>query len=119
MKCSHVITSYSIHYTKLYDLIKEINSEQSILILSAYSDLDKFEKSIKIGIDGYILKPINYDILNATLYKALLNIKRFNDNKEYEERLDVITSYSIHYTKLYDNSSPVSGLRLANNGGAR
>ncbi len=73
---------------KMSFIIKEINSEQSILILSAYSDLDKFEKSIKIGIDGYILKPINYDILNATLYKALLNIKRFNDNKEYEERLE-------------------------------
>ncbi len=73
---------------KMSFLIKEINAEQNILILSAYSDLDKFEKSIAIGIDGYILKPINYDILNTTLYKVLLNIKRFNDNKEYEERLE-------------------------------
>jgi putative nucleotidyltransferase with HDIG domain len=72
---------------KMSSMIKEINSEQSILILSAYSDLDKFERSIKIGIDGYILKPIDYDILNVTLYKALLNIKRLKDNKEYEERL--------------------------------
>ncbi|MEA2018357.1 MAG: response regulator [Campylobacterota bacterium] len=50
--------------------IKEINQYQNILIISAYSDTKDFVTSIKLGIDGYIIKPIDYEQLNLTLYNG-------------------------------------------------
>jgi len=68
--------------------IKELNENQNILIISAYSDIENFITSIKIGIDGYILKPIEYNQLNSTLYKIVDKIKKFKDNEEYKEKLE-------------------------------
>lgn len=70
--------------------IKEINEEQNILVTSAYSDTQKFITSIKIGIDGYIIKPIDYDNLNTILYKILTKIQKFKENEEYEKNLEYL-----------------------------
>ena len=69
-----VITSYSIHYTKLYEL-----SGSNTLI----NTTGAMENSA-----------------NA----AYMNSHRLYDSKsdEYPNAATVITSYSIHYTKLYD-----------------
>ncbi len=68
--------------------IKEINEEQNILITSAYSDSEKFISSIKIGVDGYILKPIDYDNLNTTLFKIMTKVKKFKEHDIYERNLE-------------------------------
>ncbi|QKJ23311.1 HD domain-containing phosphohydrolase [Poseidonibacter lekithochrous] len=68
--------------------IKELNSEQNILITSAYSDSSKFIASIKIGIDGYIIKPINYDEFNTILIKTTTKINKFKDNELYSTELE-------------------------------
>ncbi len=67
--------------------IKEINPNQNIIIVSAYSEIDNFQRSIKLGIDGYIIKPIDYMSLNKTLFKTVSKIKALKDNIEYEEKL--------------------------------
>ena len=66
----NVITSYSIHYTKLYD------TNLQALIDAARSDR-----------------------LNATICAVLSDRA---DAYGLERARAVITSYSIHYTKLYD-----------------
>ena len=67
--------------------IKELNSEQFILVVSAYSDVDKLVNSIQMGIDGYILKPIDYDLLNQTLLNILTKLKKIKEHAVYEEKL--------------------------------
>jgi YesN/AraC family two-component response regulator len=59
--------------------IKKQDEFQIILIISAYSDPEYFNESIKIGVDGYILKPLDYEQMNIALYKILLKI---NEHKE-------------------------------------
>ena len=73
-----VITSYSIHYTKLYD------EKYKDDILMFNNPRDAF---------GISLKRLGYS-QNTT------------DEKEINEA--VITSYSIHYTKLYDSQASES-----------
>lgn len=68
--------------------IKKINENQNILIVSAYSDTQNFIESIKIGIDGYILKPIEYNQLNTELYKTTFKIKQFKESIEYKSLLE-------------------------------
>jgi len=89
-KCDLIITD--IILPKMNGLefskhIKTINSDQNIIIMSAYSDSDKFSESIKIDVLGYLIKPVIYDELNDCLYKATLKIKKLEDEKKYEKNL--------------------------------
>ena len=79
-----VITSYSIHYTKLYDFSTEVTPGQ--VFHFNYSFEYEFFKGFRGAVAGYYLKQLTED----------------------EGSFGVITSYSIHYTKLYDNSRNTS-----------
>ncbi len=72
--------------------IKEVNSEIPILILSAHNEDDFFIKSIKLGVDGYLLKPIDLDQLVTMIDKVIKKYKYMNEAKsnlhllkEYQE----------------------------------
>jgi len=79
--------------------IKDINQNQNILIVSAYSDTDNFITSIKIGIDGYILKPIDYKQLNTSLYNISNKIKIYKENIEYKINLEQLVEDKIKNIK--------------------
>ena len=83
-----VITSYSIHYTKLYELIRIFSHDAELLALAAqYSGWIMWLPLVACTAfvwDGiYLGATATREYRNATL-------------------VAVITSYSIHYTKLYD-----------------
>ena len=79
--------------------IKSINQDQNILIISAYSDTLNFTTSIKLGVDGYILKPIEYSQLNETLHKTLYKLKKFRENQEYKNNLERLVEEKIKETR--------------------
>ena len=68
---------------EMLDHIKEINSNQNTVIISAYSNTDHFMRSIQLGVDGYILKPIDFKQMNDTLYKIVTKIHKFKDQNGY------------------------------------
>ncbi len=78
--------------------IKQINENQNIIIVSAYSDTSNFTQSISLGIDGYILKPIDYNQMNSLLYKILLKIKNYQENEKYKIELESIVLDKIKET---------------------
>ena len=73
---------------EMAEIIKKENEDQNILVVSAYSDVDNFTRFIRLGIDGYILKPIDYQQFNATLYKVVYKISQFKENEHYRESLE-------------------------------
>lgn len=68
--------------------IKQLDPEQDIVITSAYSDSSYFTEAIKMGIDGYILKPIDYDQLIDILYKTMMRIKAKDEEKEQRRAME-------------------------------
>lgn len=95
--------------------IKEINNKQNIIIISAYSDVKNFVTSIKLGIDGYIIKPTKYAEMNGILYKLSLKIKNSYENNINEEQqkflMDHIRQKNIllrQYTDVIDKVAIVS-----------
>jgi len=68
--------------------IKNINEEQNIVIISAYADTKDFIESIKLGIDGYVLKPIDFQQLNSMLFKIVEKIHKYRENIEYQKDLE-------------------------------
>ena len=67
--------------------IKEINKDQPIIITSAHSESKYMYGAIKMGIDGYILKPFDYEQLNNELYKIANRLKKFSENEQYKKNL--------------------------------
>ena len=126
-----VITSYSIHYTKLYDKkpIYDIPGFPSVLAGELIDNLMEqaapFKPGFTLGEAAVSIDKIDENTFVVTTDKGtkheapivmiagglgvfeprkppIDNITDFED-KGVEYIINVITSYSIHYTKLYDN----------------
>ena len=83
-----VITSYSIHYTKLYDGINVEKTKKLLLIICSIATAACVSVSGVIGFVGIAVPHIIRLMVGAD-HRVLLPYS-------------VITSYSIHYTKLYE-----------------
>lgn len=60
--------------------IKEISSSTPIIVLSAFSEKEKLLKAIDVGVDKYLLKPIDMDELLASIAElAKRKINALND----------------------------------------
>ena len=68
--------------------IKKINENQAILITSAHSESEYMIGAIKIGIDGYVIKPFDFEQLNKELYKIVEKLHKYAQNKRYKENLE-------------------------------
>ncbi len=93
---------------ELTEEIKKINPNQNVIIISAYSEMDNFLKSIKLGVDGFITKPVDYVNLNKTLFKTAEKLKAFRDNKIFEERLKVENNKLKQFSEVFDKVAIVS-----------
>ena len=118
-----VITSYSIHYTKLYEQSEPVyielnkiyrqSNQDFISILNnlrnntiTANDITVLNQHYKPGFDadkedGYIQLTTHNQLADDLNNSALKKL----DGKSFffeAEVVNVITSYSIHYTKLYD-----------------
>lgn len=81
--------------------IRELDEHIPILILSAYSDTNYFLESITLGLDGYILKPIE-----MTQFLKVLNriITKINTELTLKHNLHLLQQYQ----NLTDRSSIIS-----------
>jgi len=99
-----IITDINMPRINGLDMIEQIrdyDSEVSILILSAYNEADFFTQSIKLDVQGYLLKPLNTDRFLAILKKVLDKIK-FQD--EAMKSLHLLHQYQ----QVTDKNSIVS-----------
>ena len=75
---------------EMIEKIKMLNQEQSILITSAHNESEYMMNAIRLGIDGYILKPFEYEQLNNQLFKIVEKIETFAQNKAYQKHLQTL-----------------------------
>jgi PAS domain S-box-containing protein len=81
--------------------IREMDKDVPILVLSAHNESSFFIDGIKLGIDGYILKPLNIEQLVNELYKIVSKLRAFEEARES-------ASFLAQYQEITDNSSIVS-----------
>ena len=76
MGAACVITSYSIHYTKLYDKmdgiqlvrnVKELPEKPFVLVISGYDDFNYAVEVLRNGVKDYLLKPVERDKFYAVI----------------------------------------------------
>jgi len=84
--------------------IKEIKHSQLILLLSAHSDSEFLYEAINIGVDAYILKPVDLDLVKEKIQDFTTRIKdRHAAQKlqESEERFRTLTQISLTGIFIY------------------
>jgi len=79
--------------------IRDINKDIPILILSAHNELDFFMESIKLGIEGYLLKPIDLNQFLETLDKVTQRLKLSDE-----------VDKNIHFLKEYQDVTNKSSI---------
>jgi putative nucleotidyltransferase with HDIG domain len=72
---------------EMLEKVREINKEQLVLITTAHSEAEYMIQAIKIGIDGYVIKPFDYEQLNYELFKIVEKLSKFSQNEEYKKHL--------------------------------
>jgi C4-dicarboxylate-specific signal transduction histidine kinase len=63
--------------------IKELNETQTIIVTSAHDESEYLLKLVKLGIENFILKPIELDAMLSVMYKISKRI--YNDKKVKEQ----------------------------------
>lgn len=74
-----LITDISMPILSGLQLIRELRRTQpelKVVILSGFNDFDYLKEGMKLGIDNYLLKPINTEELEATLQNIVTNLDR-------------------------------------------
>lgn len=82
---------------EMIEKIREINKDIPILALSAYNETNYLINCIKLGVDGYLLKPIDTEQFLTELSKVVEKIKLKYDvenNKNFLEQYQDATNNS-------------------------
>jgi len=67
--------------------IKEINPQQTIVVTSAYNEVDNLMELINIGVDKFVMKPISNKPFLILLYNVSKAIYTESQNKKLQEEL--------------------------------
>ncbi len=103
-----VITDLSMPKMNGLDMIekiKELNKNQSILITTAHSESNYMFGAIKAQVDGYVIKPFDYEQLNLELFKVSEKLKMFKENEEYKTHLkSLVDEKTSQLSENYDKT---------------
>ena len=55
--------------------IRQHNAQQPIIFMTAYSESDYFLRAIEMQVDGYLLKPVDYDLLRKKIADVVAHIR--------------------------------------------
>ena len=85
----------------LTEAIRKIDEQVPVVMFSAYKDTDYFMKAVDIGIDAYLLKPLDVERFLATLKRLIPKIRLI---AEAQENVALLQQYQL----VVDTSSIVS-----------
>jgi len=97
-----LITDLNMPHMNGMDLIKHVQAihpKQPIIVVSAHNETEYFLESIRNNVNGYILKPIDFDQLIETLYKVASLVK---------ERLEKASRQATLEQKLEEQSEQLA-----------
>ena len=77
---------------EMLENIRKLNNNIPCIVLSAHNETNFFIDTIKLGIDGYILKPVYMQQFVNILTKTLEQVKLKQDNLEYKHKLENINN---------------------------
>lgn len=77
---------------ELIENIQRINPLQCIIVISAHNETEYFLESIRNNVNGYILKPIEFNQLIDSLFKTASVVKERKENIAYKKNLEELVA---------------------------
>ena len=90
----------------MIEQIRQVDKSVSILLLSAYSDIEYFKRSIALGVDGYLLKPLDLEQFLELVSKVADKIqtqKELASNINFLEQYEAVTNQNAMISKTDSN----------------
>jgi two-component system sensor histidine kinase/response regulator len=77
---------------RMADAIKSLNPETLIVAVTAFSDSQNLLNAIEIGVNHYVLKPIDYGKLFAAIRKCIEIVRLQRQVKKQNERIEILNT---------------------------
>ncbi len=111
-----IITDINMPKMNGIDMIKEIkkiDKRVPIIVITAFNDFEYLMESIKVGVYGYVLKPIDLDQLLESIYRVVDKIRL---RKERDEALSLLEQYKsiIDESATVTKTDPIGIITYAN-----
>jgi two-component system, NtrC family, response regulator HydG len=81
--------------------IKALNPAIPIIIMTAYSSVDKAVEAMKLGAYDYLTKPLNFDDLKITIERAMSHLHLTRENADLKKKI----SSGIGFSRIIGSSS--------------
>lgn len=95
-----LVTDIKMPYMDGLELIrrvKQIAPQTRFIVLSGYDDFIYLKESIKLGIENYILKPVNLEEFTATLVNILDKLQNSRlQQSDFDKDKDIIRNNVLH-----------------------
>lgn len=69
--------------------IHEWNPAIPVVLMTAYSSVEKAVEAMKMGAYSYVTKPLDFEVLKATLYNALEHTRLKEENSQLKQALGI------------------------------
>lgn len=89
---------------EMSEAIKSLNRSQYIMAVSAHSDADKLIKAIDIGVDCFLLKPVD----NVAFLERLLKITRLINTANHQKREAELEKLLMRQSKMASMGEMIS-----------
>jgi len=86
----------------MIESIREQSRDTPVLLLSAYSEIEYFKKSIELGVDGYLFKPVDMNQFLELISKVVETIeikKQLADNMHFLTQYEEATNETVIVSK--------------------
>jgi len=87
---------------EMVQAIREIDKEVPILFSTAFSDTEYLQEAIEVGVDGYLIKPIEREALINKLNSIAQTLTLKNELQNYMKLMDVIFEEQTELLVLFD-----------------
>ena len=91
-----------INGLEMVSAIKKINPDQEVIFTTAFNDTEYLLQAIDLGVESYILKPVNFLKLSSSLHKVVQRIQNEKDLKKYKTDLEELVEKRTHEKHLLE-----------------
>ncbi len=88
---------------EMISAIKQERPQQEIIILTAYSESFYFLDAIRLDVSGYLIKPVDFKMINQTLYRITKKIIAIRENETYKTDLEKMVKEELKKNTLLED----------------
>lgn len=106
-----------INGLELIQKLKEENINTKVIILSAHSQFEFAKKAIELGVDGYLLKPLDEDELECMISKIQDKLRQEKQQYKNNNIVELVENYisDMHiniFNKIIDKKTELQEIKI-------